>query len=300
MPCNTLLDFGKGIDEVRGSSFLALRRWWERRQNSPSKLMRFESDRATKQIGLIMRSNIRKIGLVTSVCLGLLSGCAGPVKLGGDPNIVPVAGSSMPVPTRQDLTPQERPYLVGPFDKLSISVFGIDDLAKLDVQVDASGRLSFPLVGMVEVSGKTPHEIETLLEERLKKAYIREPQVTVNLQDTLSQFVTVEGTVSKPGLYPVIGHMTLMRAIATAQGTTEFSRLNDVVIFRTVQGKEYAALYNLDAVRHGGVADPEIYANDVVMVGDNHARRLFKDYLTTASLLAGPLIILLNNSHFKL
>ena len=196
-----------------------------------------------------------------------------------------------------DLTPEEHPYLVGPFDKLEISVFGIEELSKVQVQVDASGRLSFPLAGMVEVSGKTPHEIESALAERLKAAYIRHPQVTVNLTDTLSQYVTVEGTVGKPGLYPVIGHMTLLRAIATAQGTTEFSRLDDVVIFRTVAGKQYAALYNLNAVRHGAYQDPEVYANDVVMVGDNHARRLFKDYLTTGSLLAGPLIILLSNAH---
>ena len=230
----------------------------------------------------------------------MLAGCAAPVKLGGDPSITPVAGNEMPVPTRQDLTPQERPYLVGPFDKLNISVFGIEELTKEEVQVDASGRLSFPLVGMVEVSGKTPHEIEAVLAERLKKAYIRDPQVTVNLTDTLSQFVTVEGTVAKPGLYPVIGHMTLLRAVATAQGTTEFSRLDDIVIFRTVNGKQYAALYNLNAVRHGAYPDPEIYANDVVVVGDNHARRVFKDYLTTGSLLAGPLIVLLSNSHIKL
>jgi polysaccharide export outer membrane protein len=247
-----------------------------------------------------MRSSFKTTALLATLCAGLLAGCAGPVVLGGDPAITPVAGNEMPVPSRQDLTPQERPYLVGPFDKLNISVFGIEDLAKEEVQVDASGRLSFPLAGMIEVSGKTPHEIEAILAERLKKAYIRDPQVTVNLTDTLSQFVTVEGTVSKPGLYPVIGHMTLLRAIATAQGTTEFSRLDDIVIFRTVAGKQYAALYNLNAVRHGAYPDPEIYANDVVVVGDNHARRMFKDYLTTGSLLAGPLIVLLSNSHLKL
>ena len=237
-----------------------------------------------------------KYGFLIFACVSLLAGCAAPVKLGGDPEITPLAGNDMPAPTREDLTPEERPYLIGPFDKLGISVFGISDLANLDVQVDASGRLSFPLVGMIEVSGKTPHEVELMLAERLKQAYIRDPQVTVNLKDTLSQFVTVEGTVGKPGLYPVIGHMTLLRAIATAQGTTEFSRLDDVVIFRTVKGKQYAALYNLAEVRHGAYPDPEIFANDVVMVGDNHARRLFKDYLTTGSLLAGPLILLLENT----
>jgi polysaccharide export outer membrane protein len=244
-----------------------------------------------------MHSRINGLCLALLASLALLSGCAHRAEVGGDPQITPVAGNAMPVPTRDDLMTQERPYLIGPFDKLTIGVFGIEELSKVEVQVDASGRLSFPLAGMVEVSGKTPHEVEELLTEKLKAAYIRQPQVTVNLKDTLSQYVTVEGVVQKPGLYPVIGHMTLLRAIATAQGTTEFSRLDDVVVFRTVGGKQYAALYNLNAIRHGAYGDPEIFANDVVMVGDNHARRLFKDYLTTFSLLAGPLIILLSNAH---
>ena len=237
---------------------------------------------------------MRTVSLTIALLLGA---CAHTVSVGGDPSITPVQGTEMPTPMRGDLTTKERPYLIGPFDKLDINVFGIEALSKIEVQVDASGRLSFPLVGMVEVSGKTPHEVEQLLTTSLKAAYIRDPQVTVNLKETLSQFVTVEGTVQKPGLYPVIGHMTLLRAIATAQGTTEFSRLDDIVIFRTVGGKEYAALYNLTAIRQGAYGDPEIFANDVVTVGDNHARRLFKDYLTTASLLAGPLIILLQNTH---
>ena len=240
-----------------------------------------------------MRPYSLKIRAVSLAGVLLLGACAHTVRLGGDPSITAVQGTELPSPLGEDPTSKERPYLIGPFDKIDINVFGIEALSKVEVQVDASGRMSFPLVGMLEVSGKTPHQVEQLLTARLKAAYIRDPQVTVNLKDTLSQYVTVEGTVQKPGLYPVIGHMTLLRAIATAQGTTEFSRLDDVVIFRTVGGKEYAALYNLNAVRHGAYADPEIFANDIVSVGDNHARRLFKDYLTTASLLAGPLIILL-------
>ncbi|WP_196782026.1 hypothetical protein, partial [Salmonella enterica] len=75
--------------------------------------------------------------------------------------------------------------------------------------------------------------------------------------------------------------MTLMRAVATAKGTTEFAKLDDVVIFRTVNGQKMAALYNLKAIRQGAYDDPEVFANDVVVVGDSPARRLFKDILTS-------------------
>ena len=239
---------------------------------------------------------LQKHGLAILSSVLLLSACAGTPKLGGDPKITVIDAKDLPAPTRGDLTKEEFPYLVGPFDRLTIDVFGIDELSSREVQVDASGRMSFPLAGVLLVSGRTSGEIERLLAERLRKANIRDPQVTVNLKDTLSQFVTVEGTVQKPGLYPVIGHMTLLRAIATAQGTTEFSRMDDIVILRNVNGTQYAALYNLKAIRHGAYADPDVYANDVVVVGDNHARRMFKDYLTAFGVMASPLVIVLDKT----
>jgi polysaccharide export outer membrane protein len=229
----------------------------------------------------------------------LLAACAGhDTPLGGAPGTTVVQTGVLPAPTNGDLTSEERPYLVGPFDRLTISVFAVEDLKDLEVQVDASGRMSFPLAGVITVAGKTPGEIETVLKERLRLAYIRDPQVTVNLKDTLSQFVTVEGQVQKPGLYPVIGHMTLLRAIATAQGTTEFTKEKDIVVMRVSGGKQYAALYNLDAIRHAAYPDPDIYANDVVMVGDNKGRRLFKDWISVAGFALTPIVLLLQHPIF--
>jgi len=246
-----------------------------------------------------MRSGLKLYALMALGLAAMLAACAGhDAPIGGAPGTTVVADNVLPMPTKADLTGQERPYLVGPFDRLTISVFGIDNFRDLELQVDASGRMSFPLAGVIAVSGKTPGEIETVLKERLRLAYIRDPQVTVNLKDTLSQFVTVEGQVQKPGLYPVIGRMTLLRAVATAQGTTEFTRENDIVVLRTVDGRQFAALYNLDAIRHARYPDPDIYANDVVMVGDNKGRRMFKDYLSVMGFLATPIVLLLQHRAF--
>jgi polysaccharide export outer membrane protein len=98
--------------------------------------------------------------------------------------------------------------------------------------------------------------------------------------------------VKKPGSYPVIGKMTLIKAVAQAEGTAQFASLKDVVVFRTVDGKRYAGLYNLSAIRKGIYEDPEIFANDVVVVGDSPGRRLFQDLLQASPLLTTPLIIL--------
>lgn len=203
-----------------------------------------------------------------------------------------VQAEALPEPTRTDLL-VARPYYLGPLDQLSIDVVGIPELNQRDIQVDASGRINFPLVGTIEVAGKTPSEAAGLIRNGLRARYVRNPEVSVNLKNTVSQVVTVEGEVREPGMYPVIGHMSLLRAVASAKGTSEFAKLDDVVILRTVEGKNYAALYNIKALRQGAYADPEIYANDVVVVGDSRARRLFRDLLTIVPLLSTPLVLLL-------
>lgn len=228
-----------------------------------------------------------------ALLLILLSACASP-RLVSTPELAVVSSGEMPAPNRQDLLAANRPYLIGPFDKLRIDVFGVEDLHR-EVQIDASGRLSFPLIGVIEVSGRTPAELATEIEQRLAGRFVRNPQVTVNLTETVSQVITVEGQVAEPGLYPVIGNMTLVRAVATAGGVAEFASLNDVVVFRTVDGQRYAALYNLKAIRRGTYADPELFANDVVIVGDSQARRIFRDVLQAAPLLTTPIVVLSRN-----
>ena len=221
-----------------------------------------------------------------------LAACAGPRTFAEDPSIQMVS-SALPPPSRTDLLAEEREYYIGPFDKLKIDVFGIPALAQREVQLDASGRISFPLIGSVQAAGLTPSELAVEIEQRLRGQYIRDPQVTVNLEETTSQVVTVDGQVAKPGLYPVMGRMTLLRAVANAGSTGEFASLEDVVIQRTVQGQRYIALYNLQAIRQGNYQDPEVYANDVIVVGDSPGRRLFRDIISASGLITAPIVAIL-------
>lgn len=230
------------------------------------------------------------------VCAAVLMTVAcSEAKFVGRPDLTLVDASQLPPPGTQDLIGEERPYLIGPMDRVSVDVFGVPELTR-SVQVDASGRIAMPLVGVVEASGKTPAELGQLIEGRLRGRYVKNPQVTVNLTDTLSQLVTVDGAVTAPGLYPVAGRMTLMRAIAKAEGLTEFARDEFVVVFRRVEGRDMAALYNLGAIRLGQYPDPEIFANDVVLVGDSNSRRIFKDFLQASPLIAAPLVALINSN----
>lgn len=216
--------------------------------------------------------------------------------IGGAPGLDVVSAERLPTPTLADLSASDRPYRVGPFDVLTVDVFGSEELSKKEIQVDASGRITFPLIGTLEVAGKTPGEVGAMMADRFRGRFIHNPQVTVNLKEIISQTVTVSGEVKKAGVYPVIGRMTLIKAIASAEGWTEFSKKGEVVVLRTVGGQDYAALYDVRAIEKGQYADPEIYANDVVVVGNAESRRIFRDVLTASPLLA-PVFLLLNNNN---
>jgi polysaccharide export outer membrane protein len=232
--------------------------------------------------------------LLFGIAAAALAGCAGP-RFIGRPDLTVVPGTALPAPTLSDTIANVRPVVIGPFDEVAIDVFGVPEMTR-NLQVDASGRIAFPLIGALEASGKTPDQLSAMIADRLRARYVRNPRVTVNLTRSVNQSVTVDGSVHTPGIYPIAGRMSLMRAIARAEGVTEFARENYVIIFRRVQNQDMAAVYDLRAIRQGIYPDPEVYASDIVLVGDSQARRLFKDLLQASGVLVTPLIALLNRT----
>lgn len=229
--------------------------------------------------------------VLAGVAVAMLSGCGGKDRLIGRPGLQITANSEMPPPGRADLLLQQRSYLVGPLDRVSIDVYGVPDVSRT-VQVDASGSLSLPLVGQIDATGKTAQQLAATIEVALAR-YVRAPKVSVVLEQT-SQVVTVDGQVGKPGVYPVNGRMTLIRAVASAEGLNEYANQNHVVVYRRVDGKDWATLYDLRAIRSGLYPDPEIYSNDVVFVGESGGRRAFQLLVQSSALLTAPLVTLLN------
>lgn len=225
----------------------------------------------------------------------MLLGCGGKARLVGGDQVSVVAASALPAPDAQDAAAELRAARLGPRDKITIDVFGVEGF-KREMQIDASGYISYPFVGQVMAAGRTPGELANMIASALRADAIKDPQVTVNLVEQTSQVVTVEGSVQEPGLYPVIGDMTLLRAVASAKGTTDIADSEHAVIFRTVGNRKMAALYSLTAVREGRYADPRIYPGDVVQVGTSAARRTFKDMLQAAPLLVAPLVAVLQNN----
>jgi len=242
-----------------------------------------------------MTVRFRLLALAGLASALLLAGCADDPALGSPKQAMVVSAvHELPPPNGADLVASTTAYRIGPLDKLSIEVFGVADLSG-KFQTDAAARLAMPLIGELDAAGKTPNELAHSIAARLKDHYVRDPQVTVNLEETTSQVFTVDGQVTQPGSYPVVGDVSLMRAVATAKGVSEFGRLEDVVVFRTVNGQSMAALYNLAAIRRGVYPDPKIYAHDVIVVGDSKARRAFQQFITVSPMLTTPLILILEH-----
>lgn len=235
----------------------------------------------------------RTLAMALVACAALAACAGGPKPVAQAPTAQQV--EDLPVPQLSDLVPPAAGFLIGPNDKLKIEVFGVPDLQR-EILVDGSGRLSFPLIGNVEAAGLRPAELEDVIETRLAGQFVKNPQVTVNIEETRNLLVTVEGAVENPGIYPAMGRMSLLRAVAVAGGTTEFSDIDDVIIQRKVGDKTYVGLYNLGAIRRGNYADPAVYPSDIVVVGDSRQRRLFLDFLQIVPLLTTPLFILLDNN----
>lgn len=221
-----------------------------------------------------------------------LAGCAkdGP-QLSPGSHLVVTGDRDLPPPSANDVAAAGRQYRVAPFDQLKVNVFGVEELNQT-IRADSSGNVALPLAGSIKAAGLTLEELSGEITRRLA-TYIRSPKVSVNLEETANQGVTVYGEVVQPGQFPIQGKMTLLRAIALARGTSDVANLREVVVFRTVGGQDMAALYNLEAIRRGLYPDPDIYANDVVAVGDSSSRRLFRDVLQASPLLVTPIVVLL-------
>ncbi len=162
-------------------------------------------------------------------------------------------------------------YRVGAQDQLEITVFQVPDLNRT-VRVNSSGQVSLPLIGMLLAGGRTVQEIEQDIAIKLEAKFLQNPQVTVSVKEFTSQRVTVEGAVKNPGIFPLTGRTTLLQMVATAGGLDSIANPQGLVIFRQVAGKKMGAVFDLKAIRNGAAEDPEVYADDVIVVDESGSR----------------------------
>ena len=170
-------------------------------------------------------------------------------------------------------------YRIGPNDLMDVEVFGVPDL-KRTIRVNSSGQISLALVGSVVVAGLSAQAAEELIAKKYTEKYLQNPQVSLFIREFTSQRITLEGAVAKPGIYPITGQVTLLRALALAGGGAAYSDLSQIMVFRTgADGGKLTQTFNLEKIRKGELIDPFIVADDVIVVKRDPIRAALRDSL---------------------
>ncbi|MDP3324907.1 MAG: polysaccharide biosynthesis/export family protein, partial [Hydrogenophaga sp.] len=170
-------------------------------------------------------------------------------------------------------------YRISANDLLEFDIFGVPDM-KRDIRVNASGLVSLPLIGPVAVAGLTAQDAEKLIAAKYAEKYLQDPQVSLFIKEFTTQRITIEGAVSKPGIYPVTGQLTLLRALALSGGFAPYANINQIVVYRSgAAGQREQFVYDLDKVRAGEEQDASIQSDDVIVVQRSASRAALRDSL---------------------
>ena len=134
-----------------------------------------------------------------------------------------------------DVTREVPEYRLGSGDKIRVITFGEEALTG-EFQVGGSGKVSLPLVGEVEALGLTAREFQGRVEAALKDGYLKDPRVSVEVLNYRPFYIL--GEVKKPGEYPYTNGLTVLNAVATAEGFTYRANKGRVFIKRADGAKE--------------------------------------------------------------
>src|SRR5271170_6053271 len=133
---------------------------------------------------------------------------------------------------------ESQSYVLAPNDVVQIKVYQEDDL-ETKARVGQDGTISFPLIGVVPIGGKTVEQAGALIREKLDKDYLVNPQITLIVVEYSKRRFIVLGQVQKPGSFEIPSEesVTLLEAIAMAGGYTRLADKANVKVTRIAGGK---------------------------------------------------------------
>src|SRR5580704_5559110 len=116
--------------------------------------------------------------------------------------------------------PDQSTITIGPGDLIDLTVFDVPELV-LKVRVDSNGVVSLPLMGDLKLTGMTVRDAQRFIaRELVERQMVKEPQVSIFIEEFATQGITVYGEVNTPGIYPLMGPHRLYDAISAAGGVT--------------------------------------------------------------------------------
>jgi polysaccharide export outer membrane protein len=157
-------------------------------------------------------------------------------------------------------------YKIDPQDVLRIDVWKEEQLTRT-VPVRPDGKVTLPLLNDVPAAGLTPMQLAGAISEGLKK-YINNPQVTVTVTEINSRRIYVTGEVVRAGAFPLLPNMTVLQALSSSGGFTQFAKLKNIYVLRMEEGKQTKHPFNYKDVVSGKKPEQNILLQpgDVIVV----------------------------------
>ena len=175
------------------------------------------------------------------------------------------SNTTAPAPAGKAAT-EDPNYVIGPQDVLNISVWKEPELTR-EIPVRPDGKVSIPLLNDVQAAGLTPTQLAQRITTDLKE-FVTNPQVTVIVVQINSQRLYILGEVHRAGAYPLLPQMTILQALSSAGGFTEFANLKKIYMFRMENGKQVKFPFNYKDVVNGKRPDENVLlkAGDTIVV----------------------------------
>jgi len=157
-------------------------------------------------------------------------------------------------------------YKIAPADVLEISIWGEQELTR-QLVVRPDGKVSFPLIGDIEVAGKTTTQVKSLVEKKIQ-TYIPSASATVIVSQLGSLQYYVIGKVAKPGMFNVSRKLSVLQALAMAGGLTTFADEDSISVIRYKDGKVLHLPFNYSEMKEGKNLQQDVILErgDVVLV----------------------------------
>lgn len=157
-------------------------------------------------------------------------------------------------------------YVLLPSDLLRVQVFQEDDLTR-EVRISQENTINLPLIGSIDVKGKTVRELRETIRELYDRDYLVNPQINVFVLEYAKRSVNVLGSVNTPGvvLFPQEQGMALLDAISRVGGFTRLADRKRLKLTRTIEGKTTSYIINADDIIQGSAKDPWVLVQDDVI-----------------------------------
>ena len=163
--------------------------------------------------------------------------------------------------------------------KVSSSELGSGDIIHINVyrekelsgkyMIDSDGTIVFPFIGQIKIAGLTPNQAAEKIAGMLKGKYLKDPQITIYVDQYNSKKIYVLGEVNKPGTFRYEDNMNIIQAITLAGGFSRYAAKNRTSVIRKIDGKEEKIIIPVEDIAEGKRPNFKLLPDDIIYVPES-------------------------------